>query len=404
MPEGFFDASTIADRGMIADWFCNDNPATATAITKLWIPNTITQIGGNAFKGCVNLTEVRFEEGGDLPLSLGLMSFAQCTSLSSLILPARLIRIGKGCFRDSTALEEIEIGEGNNQLQVADHLFDNCAGRVALEEIVADEVDRRDVLRPQIAQVVNGHRERHPNQVLQGLRLRMLNGQMDPIAIGRGLATVYDMMTADPDFAFDSYANRYGDACDHFSTIEDWGNASDDELRKVMAGRYIRKVAALNWGEVKDAEFQAADKRVFRETCSAIYNLEGCDAENGAVAELEERYTQQFPVRRSAAFYRMIAAIRPELVVQVPAIAKLAPVYAWLTGAEIEEAYNVGWYELSRSVRSKLQELLTGRSIYQVGVFTWFLAEAFREDLRNRMDAQRRKDKVLNVLRTAGLL
>lgn len=400
MPEGFFDAGTIANNGVIADWSCYDNHV----ITKLWIPNTITQIGSNAFKGCVNLTEAYFEEGGDLPLSLGLMAFARCTSLSSLVLPARLTGIGKGCFRDCTALEEIEICEGANRLQVSDHLFDNCAGKVVLEEMVADEVDRRDALRPQIPQSGNGHREKHFNQILQGLRLRMPNGQMDPIVVGRGLANVYDRMTADPDFAVDSYANRYGDACKHFSTIDDWGNASDDELRKVMAGRYIRKVAALNWGEVKDAEFQAADKRVFREICSAISNLVGSDAENGAVVEMEERYTQQFSVRRSAAFYRMIAAIRPELVVQVPAIAKLAPVYAWLTSAEIEEAYNVGWYKLSRSVRSKLQELLPGKSIYQVGVFTWFLAEAFREDLRNRADAQRRKDKVLDVLRTVGLL
>lgn len=401
MPEGFFDAGTIANNnGAIADWSCNDN----FAITKLWIPSTITQIGSNAFKGCVNLTEAHFEEGGDLPLSLGLMSFAQCTSLSSLILPARLTGIGKGCFRDCTALEEIEICEGANQLQVSDHLFDNCAGKVALEEIVADEVDRREALRLQTNQGVKWHRERHFNQVLQGLRLRMPKGQMDSVVVGRGLVTVYDMMRADPDFAVDSYANRYGDVCDHFSTIGDWDSASDDELRKVMAGRYIRRVAALNWGEVKDAEFQAADKRVFREICSAISNLVGSDAENGVVAELEERYTQQFSVRRSAAFYRMIAAIRPELVVQVPAIAKLAPVYAWLASTEIEEAHNVGWYKLSRSVRSKLQELLQGKSIYQVGVFTWFLAEAFRDDLRNRADAQRRKDKVLDVLRTEGLL
>ena len=89
---------------------------------------------------------------------------------------------------------------------------------------------------------------------------------------------------------------------------------------------------------------------------------------------------------------------------QVPAIAKLAPVYAWLTGCEVEDAYNSGWYKLSRVVRAKLQELLPGRTIYEVGAFSWFLAEAFREDLGNRADAIRRKEKVLGSLRASGLL
>jgi len=336
-------------------------------------------------------------------LSLGLMSFARCTSISVVILPSRLVGIGKGCFRDCTALEEIEIGEGNSQLRVADHLFDNCAEKVALEETVADEVERRDSLLPKIPLGLIERRVRYSNFVLQGLRIRMPSGQMNPLMIGRGLESLFDMVSSDSDFGFETYVRSYGDACNYFSMICNWNTALESELRKVMAGPFIKKVAALNWGEVKDAEFQLADKCVFRGICSAIYNLVGDDAENATVAELEDQYTSQFTIRRSAAFYRMIAAIKPGLVVQVPAIAKLAPVYAWLTGSELEEAYNTGWYKLSRSVRSKLQELLPDKSIYQVGVFSWFLAEAFRDDLGSRVDAKRRKTKVLDALRTTGL-
>lgn len=400
-PNDYFDAGRKADaNGVIDNWSCHED----LSVSKLWIPNTVTSVGSNAFSGCANLVEIQFEDGGTQPLSLGLMSFARCASLSSLVLPARTVSIGKGCFRDCVALEAIEIGEGVEQLRVADHLFDNCAEKVALEETVAGEVERREALHPRAVPATNGRGAKHVNVVLQGLRLRMPNGQMDPVVISRGLESVYGTMSTDSDFGFASYVRSYGEACEYFSSVGDWSEASDGDLRKVMVGRFIKKVAALNWGEVKEAEFQAASKDVFRAICNAIHKLIGDDSENGSVAEWEDAYTGQFTIRRSAAFYRMIAAIKPDLVVQVPAIAKLAPVYAWLTGSDIEDAYNTGWYKLSRSVRTKLQELLPGKSLYQVGVFSWFLAEAFRDDLGSRDDARRRKEKVLNALRGAGLL
>ena len=272
-----------------------------------------------------------------------------------------------------------------------------------MKETIAREVEWRKALKPHAAPAGNKRGARRENAVLQGLRLKMPNGQMDPAIISRGLEAVYDVISTDADFGFEAYAAGYADACEHFSTISDWNSVSEVELRNVMVGAYIQHVAALNFGEVRDAEFQDADKNVFRTVCSAIHELTGDDSENGTVAELEDQYTHQFPRRLSAAFYRMIAAIKPGLVVPVSAIARLAPVYAWLTGSETEEAYEAGWYELSRSVRAKLQELLPRKSIYQVGVFSWILAGAFRDDLENDA-AKCRRAKVLESLRGAGLL
>lgn len=401
MPEGFFDAGIKANaNGVIGDWSCQGDKS----IKKLWIPNSITLIGNSAFDSCSNLEQVEFEAGGNKPLALGLMSFANCTALKTITLPSRTTSIGKGCFRDSKALEAVEIGEGEAPLLVSDHLFDNCAERIALEETIAGEVERRKSLRRSDATSRCSHRKAHVNTVLQGLRMRMPNGEVDVAVIAKGLDSTYEMMSHDADFSLAQYAKSYGEACDHFAMIGDWSNAPEIELRKVMVGSFVKKVAALNWGEIKEDEFHCADKTVLRTICSRISQLIGDESENGPVAELEDQFVRQFAVRRSAAFYRIIAAIKPMLVVQVPAIAKLAPLYAWLTGLDVEEAYNSGWYRLSRAVRVKLQELLPGKSIYQVGVFSWFLAEAFREDLADRADAKRRKEKVLGSLRASGLL
>lgn len=398
------DAGVLADdKGVIGEWA----RAKDASITKLWIPNTVTSIGSAAFRGCVNLSEIEFEDGGTLPLTLGVMAFAECASLSSLILPARTADIWNGCFRDCGRLAAIEIGEGTRPLRVGIHLFDKCVGSETMKETIAREVARRNAVQPHTTPAGNRRGTKRVNAVLHGLRLKMPNGQMDPEIISRGLESVYGVMSADADFEFETEVGGYEEACKHFSAIEDWAVVSEDELRKVMVRGYIEKVAKLDRGEVGNADFQAADKGVFREICSAIHGLEGTDAEDGAVAKLEDRYNEQFLAttrkRHPAAFCRMIAAIKPELVVRVSVIERLTPVYAWLTGSDVEDVENNGWYKISRCVRAKLQELLPGKSIYQVGVFAWFLAEAFRDDLKNDA-AKRRKAKVLEALRSAGLL
>lgn len=143
-PSGYFDAGTIIDaNGMIADWSCNGD----SSIEKLWIPNTVTTVGSNAFSKCVNLREIAFEEGDARQLSIGVMSFAGCTSLARLVLPGRIASLGKGCFRDCAVLQSIEFGECEFLLNVSDHLFDNCIGEMTLKESVSKAVENsREVI------------------------------------------------------------------------------------------------------------------------------------------------------------------------------------------------------------------------------------------------------------------
>ena len=398
VPEGFVDAATMADNnGCIEEWKYESN----ASIRKLWIPKTITKIGSHAFYRCLNLSEIQFEMDGTQPLHIGLMAFANCSSLRNLHLPARLASLGKGCFRDCSLLEDMEIDEGDSGLMVNDHLFDNCPGQVVLMDVVEGEVERRMILR---TQKTSPQKKFQENALLKSLQSIMPINGMDRDAIARGLRTVYDMMKNKDDFPLDSYCRGYKAACEYYATISDWTNAQDCELRKLLVGRFIKKVASLNWGEIRALEFENANKNDLRNVCSSIAKLSGSDNEISTVLELEDRFCAQFTKRHPAAFYRTIVALHPEFTVPVPAIDRLTPVYAWLVGRDVANVLGLDWYRLSRVVRANLQGLLPEKDIYQLGVLSWFVAEAFRDDLSGRPDAMRRKGMVLKSLQDSGLL
>ena len=404
VPEGYFNAGDKANgQGVIDSWACHDD----LSITKLWIPNTITSIGNNAFSGCANLVAIIFENGGSVPLSIGLMSFAKCTSLQGVSLPARTVSVGKGCFRECVVLEDIEIGEGLSPLSLEDHLFDNCPGQIAMDETLANEAERRAGLQPQKSMRTVHRRAIPVNTLLQGLRLRMPMDKLDREVISVGLQKLYAMMRSDGDFNVENYVREYGAVCNHYSTVSNWNQASDDELQKLLIRKdFAKKVAYVDWGEIPVSQYECSDKVALRQIAATIGAFNGDDREDAVVEKLEEQFCSLFTDKRHpAAFYRTIAGLCPQLVVPVPAIAKLAPVYAWLVGVEYERALALGWYRLSRIVRINLQDLLPSKTVYEVGVLAWYLAEAFRDDLgKNRQDALRRKEKVLAVLQESGLM
>jgi hypothetical protein len=404
VPEGYFDAGGRANgQGVIDSWACHDD----LSITKLWIPNTITLIGNNAFSGCANLEAIIFEKGENVPLSIGLMSFANCASLRAVSLPARTVSVGKGCFRECIALEDVEIGEGLSPLSLENHLFDNCPGKISMEETLANEAERRAELQHHQPLTTVRRRAIPINTLLQGLRLRMSKDTLDREAISVCLQNLYAMMGSDGDFNVEEYVRKYGAACEHYSAVLDWNQASDDELQKLLIRKdFAKKVAYVDWGEIPMNQYECSDKAALRQIAATIVAFKGDDCEDVIVEKLEELFCSLFTDKRHpAAFYRTIAGLCPQLVVPVPAIAKLAPVYAWLVGVEYESALALGWYKLSRIVRTNLQSLLPGKTVYEVGVLAWYLAEAFRDDLgKNRQDALRRKEKVLAVLHESGLV
>ena len=79
-------------------------------ITKLVIPEYVTDIGLNAFRNCSNLTSVEFlGSGKSVQLKIASGAFHSCSGLRKVTLPENLVSLGKYAFGYCTNLTEVEV-------------------------------------------------------------------------------------------------------------------------------------------------------------------------------------------------------------------------------------------------------------------------------------------------------
>lgn len=100
-------------------------------ITKVILPETMQQIGKNAFRDCVNLESVEF--GGTT--DIGQTAFAGCTSLKDVVLPECLTSVGPNAF--------LEAGTGSFTALGATFYADACFEYSTFETITIG--DRSDL-------------------------------------------------------------------------------------------------------------------------------------------------------------------------------------------------------------------------------------------------------------------
>ncbi len=87
-------------------------------ITKVTIPDSVTEIGECAFTGCVNLTEVKLPSGiTDIPAEM----FANCKSLQSIDIPSGVKIIRIRAFEDCASLTRVNVPD-----TVTDCYLDDC--------------------------------------------------------------------------------------------------------------------------------------------------------------------------------------------------------------------------------------------------------------------------------------
>ena len=108
--------NSVTDIGGEAFSYC-------TGLTEVSIPNSITTIRGGAFEGCSGLTTVTI---GNSVTTIGERAFYSCTSLTEVSIPNSVTNIGSSAFEDCTELTEIAIP--NAVTTIEGYAFTRCTG------------------------------------------------------------------------------------------------------------------------------------------------------------------------------------------------------------------------------------------------------------------------------------
>ncbi len=90
-------------------------------ITSVVIPDSVTTIGGRAFKNCENLTDVTIP---DSVTTIGNNAFGYCSSLEEIVIPDSVTSFGTMMFSSCTNLKKVILPEGITE--VSPSTFTGC--------------------------------------------------------------------------------------------------------------------------------------------------------------------------------------------------------------------------------------------------------------------------------------
>lgn len=102
-----------------SEGFCN-----CENLVSVLIPNTIKSINRGAFKGCINLSIVLFEEDSTLK-HIGCYAFKNCKSLESIVIPKSVINIEENVFDCCISLQKIYITTSQHLKPINDSFHSN---------------------------------------------------------------------------------------------------------------------------------------------------------------------------------------------------------------------------------------------------------------------------------------
>lgn len=133
--------SSISDKGKnytvtkIAMWAFNNARNTLTEVT---LPNTVDEIGSQAFFNCSNLTKVIIPEG---VRKIGQAAFYGCSQLTSITIPSTITNMDTA-FSGNTALSHVTLTNGISK--ISSSAFKGCTGLteikvpISMNEICSD--------------------------------------------------------------------------------------------------------------------------------------------------------------------------------------------------------------------------------------------------------------------------
>ena len=99
-----------------------------TSLTSIKIPNGVTEIGWNAFNGCTSLTSVEISNSVTV---IGNWAFYKCTSLTSILIPNSVIKIGNTAFSGCTSLTSIVLPD--SVTEIGHMAFQDCTNLTSIK-------------------------------------------------------------------------------------------------------------------------------------------------------------------------------------------------------------------------------------------------------------------------------
>lgn len=119
IPEGYTDIGSEAFSGCVA-------------LKKAVIPGSVNLIGSSAFLGCTALDTVDFAADTASSLTINTGAFANCTSLTAFELPSRFSKTSFNFLYGCDALTTITLKEGVQNFVVADNILYDVSGDTAV--------------------------------------------------------------------------------------------------------------------------------------------------------------------------------------------------------------------------------------------------------------------------------
>lgn len=86
-----------------------------TSLCYIGIPQGVKSIGSFAFWGCLSMQAIIIAEGS---IAIGRRAFGNCPELQSITLPKGLVSMGDGVFSQSKSLRSIMVADANNEAEV----------------------------------------------------------------------------------------------------------------------------------------------------------------------------------------------------------------------------------------------------------------------------------------------
>lgn len=112
---------SVTSIGGAAFWGC-------VRLTSVIIPNSVTSIGRYAFKGCMLLTNIKIPDG---VANIGSFTFSGCSSLTNIEIPNSVTSIEDYAFDDCDSLIRVKIP--NSVTSIGYNAFEGCSSLTSVE-------------------------------------------------------------------------------------------------------------------------------------------------------------------------------------------------------------------------------------------------------------------------------